>query len=518
MTGLVGTLLRAIHAAIPLASGTARWEAGLLAFGGLVALVPTVGSMIMAVTRRFTGNSRTIAVKLWLGTVAIGSMLVLPMVAFVLASSTVTRAGLDLVGSSDGTITAVLHGGAAYYVLALVLVPIVGVLAAVLHGKVVARRGPAWPGRLVWLSYLGLVLCSLSVSAEVMMPVWVGFVSVLFLGALAVLLVGRPSWLVINRSPSKTAIPSNQAQPKVPERLVNPEMARPVTADQLASTPGPMPFGDQQSDRFAVRNPERFQKIRQLGTGGFGTVWLAKDLQLDRTVAVKFAHAPDADAEQRMLREARALAAVRHPNCVHVYDILEQDTGLGIVMEYLEGESLSAVVRRTGGLDDVTAAKLWATLADALSAAHAIGVLHRDIKPSNIIVDPKSEPHLIDFGIARAKGDVTLTKSGMMMGTPDFIAPETANGKGATPASDAWQLAATVSYALTGKPPRGSRDDAMAALLAAANSAPLTELPRTSIHRRLLIAALDPNPARRPTLTSISRQLNRWLTTRNTVG
>ncbi|GAB3870847.1 hypothetical protein GCM10029964_006100 [Kibdelosporangium lantanae] len=162
----------------------------------------------------------------------------------------------------------------------------------------------------------------------------------------------------------------------------------------------------------------RFQKIRALGHGGFGTVYLAMDTQLDRTVAVKMAHAPDAEAEQRMLREARALAAVRHPNCVRVYDIVEDEDGLGIVMEFIEGEALADAVSEHGPLDDIAAARLWVTMAGALSAAHAKGVLHRDIKPSNIMIDPSGMPHLIDFGIARAKGDSTLTKTGMMVGTP----------------------------------------------------------------------------------------------------
>ncbi|GAA4414880.1 hypothetical protein GCM10023148_10820 [Actinokineospora soli] len=281
----------------------------------------------------------------------------------------------------------------------------------------------------------------------------------------------------------------------------------------LAADPGPLPF----TPRGAAAPPpirptgSRFRKVLALGRGGFGTVWLAVDTQLDRTVAVKMAHAPDAETEERMLREARALAAVHHPNCVRVYDIVSEPEGLGLVMEYIEGQPLADRVTSGGPLDDVAAARLWITMAGALAAAHAKGVLHRDVKPSNIIIDPDGNAHLIDFGIARSKGDSTLTATGMMVGTPDFLASETAAGANATPASDAWQLAATVSYALTGKPPRGSRENAMAALMAAAKAEPLTEVPKGSDHLRILTAALDNDPRRRPTLQAVSRELSDWL-------
>jgi len=284
---------------------------------------------------------------------------------------------------------------------------------------------------------------------------------------------------------------------------------------QLAKDPGPLPFavGGPSPARVPVAPPSggRFQKIRALGRGGFGTVWLAKDTHLNRTVAVKMAHAPDDETEQRMMREARALAALHHPNCVRVYDIVEDAGELGIVMEYIEGEPLADLVAPGKPLDDLSTARLWMTMAGALSAAHGKGVLHRDVKPSNIILDPEGAAHLIDFGIARSQGDSTLTATGMMVGTPDFLASETAAGAPATPASDAWQLAATVSFALTGFPPRGSRDNAMAALMAAAKGEPLTHLPTRSAHRGLLIASLDPVPGRRPTLAVVQREMSRWL-------
>ena len=122
----------------------------------------------------------------------------------------------------------------------------------------------------------------------------------------------------------------------------------------------------------------------------------------------------------------------------------------------------------TDRIDKVSAARVWTGVAGALDDAHRNGVLHRDIKPGNIVVDPNGSPHLIDFGIARKTGDSTMTMAGFVLGTPDFLAPEVACGERATPASDAWQLAATISYALTGHPPRGHHADAVSGLRAAA--------------------------------------------------
>ncbi|WP_253730476.1 serine/threonine-protein kinase [Lentzea flava] len=320
--------------------------------------------------------------------------------------------------------------------------------------------------------------------------------------------------------------PVNQPPPPPrqypPTRVAEVQSPQPSQPAALADTPGPLPFGPgaanadspapvQKSGKVWNPGNGRFRRVRQLGSGGFGTVWLAVDEQLDRTVAVKLAHAPDNETEQRMLREARALAAVRHPNCVRVFDIVQDPDGLALVMEYIEGASLSETVLKNGLIDDKLAARLWLNMADALAAAHDRGVLHRDVKPSNVIVDNQGTAHLIDFGIARSKGDSTLTATGMMVGTPDFLAPETARGETASPASDSWQLAATVSYALTGHPPRGSRENPISSLMAAAQGEPITKLPQNSAHARLLLAAMDPEPSRRPTLAQVRGQLAQFL-------
>ena len=269
----------------------------------------------------------------------------------------------------------------------------------------------------------------------------------------------------------------------------------------------------------AAGSGPRFRLIRRLGAGGFGKVWLAEDTRLGRTVALKAAHAPDQETEQRIEREATALRSVRHPHCVRIFDLVpaSSDPGLAgldgmvIVMEYVEGQSLGELVRARGPLDDIAAARVWASVAGALDAAHGIDVMHRDVKPGNVVVDKGGLAHLIDFGIARRSGDATLTAVGFVLGTPDFLAPEVAAGQRATPESDSWQLAATVSYALTGHPPRGGHPDAVSGLRAAASGAPLSHLPPRSAHLALLHAAMDNDPARRPTLHAARHALEDWL-------
>jgi serine/threonine protein kinase len=264
---------------------------------------------------------------------------------------------------------------------------------------------------------------------------------------------------------------------------------------------------------------QRFRLIRRLGSGGFGRVWLAHDSRLGHPVALKAAHAPDQETEERIRREARALVAVRHPHCVRIHDLLPATSdpglreleGLVIVMEYVEGPSLGELVRSRGPVDDVTAAQVWRGLAGALDAAHTRGVMHRDVKPGNVVVDRAGLAHLIDFGIARRTGDSTMTMAGFVLGTPDFLAPEVACGERATPASDSWQLAATISYALTGHPPRGGHLDAVSGLRAAAAGARLSHLPSRSAHLALLQAAMDTDPRRRPPLRAVQGALDEWL-------
>lgn len=519
MTDLAAALLRALHklAVLPLCPGD--WLSTTALAGAVCGLLPVAAAIVVSLVRKGTGNQYSAPVVVVFGAVGVLGAAVLPWAGFRAIGQVLRSGELELTTHScfvgnqvdyfiaHRTVWSALTNASGQgrlvqllYVALLVAVPLAGLIFVALLAKAAFRRGPGWPARVFfWLPHLALIVGSFVLPANTTVSLWLGYVPVPLVGALLVLLLGPPPWSVIHRSARE------------PAAARRPEPA----PEPLAPAPGPVPAPVAPPvEQETVATGSRFRRIRTLGTGGFGTVWLAMDTHLGRTVAVKFAHAPDAETEERMMREARALAVVGHPNCVRIYDVVTEPDGLGLVMEYIAGASLSDTVRGNGALDDVSAARLWATLAGALDDAHQHGVLHRDVKPSNVIVDPDGVPHLIDFGIARSTGDATLTQSGMMMGTPDFLAPETAAGHGATPSSDAWQLAATVSYGLTGRSPRGSRETPMAALMAAARAEEPSELPAHSAHIELLREVLQADPAQRPTLASVRAVLIDWLAER----
>jgi serine/threonine-protein kinase len=202
---------------------------------------------------------------------------------------------------------------------------------------------------------------------------------------------------------------------------------------------------------------------RLLGAGGMGVVYLARDLVLDRAVAIKFItpdRAADASARRRLIREARAAAALDHPNICAVHDVIvEQDGRACIVMQYVEGETLADLLRR-GPLDPRLALRLAADLASGLAAAHARGIVHRDLKPQNIIVTPERHAKLLDFGIARqgeltsASDDLTttsLTTPGLIIGTPAYMSPEQAQQLPLDGRTDLFSLGAVLFECLTGQ-------------------------------------------------------------------
>ncbi|MEG3628261.1 protein kinase [Streptomyces sp. C6-003] len=209
----------------------------------------------------------------------------------------------------------------------------------------------------------------------------------------------------------------------------------------------------------------RYRITAQLGRGGMGVVWKAVDEVLGREVAVKElrtytdADAPElADLRLRMQREARAAARVRHPGVVAVHDVTEVDGRPLIVMELVDGPSLDDVLRERGTLDPHEAARIGAEVMGALAAAHRAGVLHRDVKPGNILLDRSGRVVLTDFGIATMEdpgdGSAThLTRSGEIVGSLDYLAPERAQGADPGPASDVWALGATLYAAVEGASP-----------------------------------------------------------------
>jgi eukaryotic-like serine/threonine-protein kinase len=211
----------------------------------------------------------------------------------------------------------------------------------------------------------------------------------------------------------------------------------------------------------------RYELGREIGRGGMGAVWLGRDTVLGRDVALKRigllpgATTPDL---QRAEREARLAARLNHPHVVAVFDLVEDAGDNWLVMEYVEGITLSALIARDGALTPDEAAPLIRQAADALVAAHAAGIVHRDVKPSNMLVTPAGEVKLSDFGIARAEADASLTQTGLVTGSPAYLAPEVASGSSATEASDVWSLGATLFHALAGRTPYDVSNNLMGAL------------------------------------------------------
>jgi hypothetical protein len=201
----------------------------------------------------------------------------------------------------------------------------------------------------------------------------------------------------------------------------------------------------------------RYAVLEEIGRGGMGIVWLAEDRTIGRRVAIKELHLPAgvppderAILEERVLREARTAGRLNDPGVVTVYDVVQEDGNTYIVMELIQAPTLSGIVSHQGPLPQDAVARLAEQLLSALEAAHAAGVVHRDVKPSNIMVMPNGRVKLTDFGIAQSTDDPRLTTSGVLVGSPSYIAPERLRGAEADAGSDLWALAAVLFYAVEG--------------------------------------------------------------------
>ncbi len=217
----------------------------------------------------------------------------------------------------------------------------------------------------------------------------------------------------------------------------------------------------------------RYQLHEPLGVGGMGRVWRAWDESLGRDVAIKLIQLPMELVEQnrdvateRTLREARAAARLNHPNVVRVYDVLTSDGQPWLVMEYVASRSLQEVVTQDGPLEPRRVAQIGLDVLSALQAAHRAGVQHRDIKPSNVLLTDDGRVVLTDFGIATIEGDPYVTRSGLVLGSPEYIAPERAKSGTAGAPADLWSLGATLYFAVEGRSPfqRGSAIETLSAL------------------------------------------------------
>ncbi|KAF4409704.1 serine/threonine-protein kinase, partial [Streptomyces lycii] len=251
----------------------------------------------------------------------------------------------------------------------------------------------------------------------------------------------------------------------------------------------------------------RYRVVRQLGRGGMGVVCLAVDEVLGREVAVKElrtftdASGPDlAELRLRMQREARAAARVRHPGVIAVHDVADDEGRPVIVMELVDGPSLDDVLRERGTLEPREAAGIGARVMDALDAAHGAGVLHRDVKPGNILLDRSGRVVLTDFGIAAMEdpaGEATkLTRTGDIVGSLDYLAPERAQGRAPGPASDVWALGATLYAAVEGGSP--FRRTSTWSTLSAIVTEPLPEPRRAGPLTPVLRVLMDKDPQARP--------------------
>jgi eukaryotic-like serine/threonine-protein kinase len=260
------------------------------------------------------------------------------------------------------------------------------------------------------------------------------------------------------------------------------------------------------ADRYALRAP--------LGRGGMGVVWRAQDAVLGREVAVKEVVFPPTMAEEerrpaqaRVMREARAAARLNHPSAVTLYDVVQDGGGTFIVMELVNAPTLADLVRSGGPLPAARVAEIGAQIASALEAAHAAGIVHRDVKPGNVMVPDQGMAKLADFGIASLQGDPQLTSTGLVIGSPAYMAPEQARGEESGPPVDFWALGATMFYAVEGEPPfdRGTSIATLAAVVNDPPRAPRRAGPLASV----ITALLAKDPGSRPSGPELRAELSR---------
>jgi serine/threonine protein kinase len=244
-----------------------------------------------------------------------------------------------------------------------------------------------------------------------------------------------------------------------------------------------------------------------------GVVWRAIDVRLERSVAVKqilaqpgLSEAERDNMRQRAMREAKNAARFQHPNAIVVFDIAEHGGDPCLVMEYLEGRSLSALLAEQPTLPLAQVARIGEQVASALVAAHRAGIVHRDVKPGNILIDNNGTTKITDFGISRAAGDMALTQTGLIGGTPAYLAPELARGSDPVPSSDVFALGATLYQALEGTTPYGDTTNQLALLYAAANGQ-INPPRQAGAATALLMSLLRNEPSERPTMAEARDRL-----------
>jgi len=250
---------------------------------------------------------------------------------------------------------------------------------------------------------------------------------------------------------------------------------------------------------------DRYRLEARIGVGAMGVVWRAADELLGRTVAMKELLAvppgesgPEIEeSRKRILREGRIGARLQHPHVISMFDVVIHEERPWLVMEYLPSESLAARITREGPLSAVETADIGRQMADGLAAAHQAGVVHRDVKPGNVLIAADGLVKLTDFGVSRAVDEVQLTRTGVIAGTPAYLAPEVAQGRQPTAASDVFALGATLYAAVEGAPPFGLDDNAFALLHKVATGEPETPR-RAGALTGVLMRLLSVDPETRP--------------------
>ncbi|MDA3625787.1 serine/threonine-protein kinase [Saccharopolyspora sp. WRP15-2] len=262
---------------------------------------------------------------------------------------------------------------------------------------------------------------------------------------------------------------------------------------------------------------DRYRLDRKLGGGAMGTVWAGTDELLRRPVAVKEVKLPPgmpdeeaAEMRERALREARAIAVLSHPNVVTLYDVAREHGEPFVVMELVPSQSLAAILGEHGELDDHQIAMIAEGCAAGLDAAHRAGIVHRDVKPGNVLIGDDGRIKVSDFGISRNIAEHTITSTGILLGTPAYIAPEVAAGEGVTASADLWGLGATLFAAAEGRSPYDVGDDPLATVTEVVRG-PVPRVSRPGPIGEIITALMVKDPTRRMPLTEVRRRVQHLL-------
>ncbi len=257
----------------------------------------------------------------------------------------------------------------------------------------------------------------------------------------------------------------------------------------------------------------RYRLSSELGSGAMGTVWSGYDDVLQRRVAIKELKVPPGvpeqearDLRERIMREARALGGLSHPNVITVFDVVVDDGQPVVVLELVPSRNLAMMIGENGALTAGQAAVVGFATAGGLRAAHRSGITHRDVKPGNVLIADDGRVKLTDFGIARNAADAPMTSVGLVLGSPAYIAPEVAAGQPVTPAADLWGLGATLFAAVEGRPPYDVHGDPVSTITEVVDG----EVPRprgSGPVVDVIAALMVKDPARRMPLEEVRQRL-----------